>query len=124
MPLEEPSPATQPSELNLPSLAAYRALQNPRLFNSTVYKQAAAAIAAGFAIRLAVAIPIAVVRILLWFVGLAVDLRSAQWDDKAISGLSFVEKSVLQLPFFLMSAMRFASPAMDEMSVISIVVEA
>lgn len=52
------------------------------------------------------------------------DLRSAHWDDKAISGLSFVQKSVLQLPFFLMSAMRFASPAMDEMSVINIVVEA
>jgi hypothetical protein len=53
----------------------------------------------------------------LWFLGFVVDLHSSQWDVKTLSGLSFIEKSVLQLPFFLMSAMRFASPAMDEMSV-------
>jgi hypothetical protein len=75
------------------------------------------AVAAGFAIRLIISIPGLMVRILLFFVGFVVDLRSAQWDDKTLSGLHFIENSVLQLPPFLMSAMRFISPAMDEMSV-------
>jgi len=35
-----------------------RALQNPGLFTSTHYRQAALAVAAGFAIRLVVAIPV------------------------------------------------------------------
>jgi len=55
------------------------------------------------------------VRILLFFVGFVVDLGSTQWGNKTLSGLHFIENSVLQLPLFLMSAMRFISPAMDEM---------
>lgn len=96
-------------------VGAYRALQNPKLFNSTLYRQAAIAIAAGFAIRVLISIPLLVVRIALFFVGFVVDLQKSQWDEKFLSSLSFLEKSVLQLPFFLMSLYRFVSPAMDEM---------
>lgn len=39
-------------------VAALRALQNPALFTSEHYKQAAIAVAAGIAIRLAIAIPV------------------------------------------------------------------
>lgn len=39
-------------------LAALRALQNPALFTSEHYKQAAIAVAAGIAIRLAISIPV------------------------------------------------------------------
>lgn len=39
-------------------VGANRALQNPRLFSSEHYKQAALAVAAGIAIRLLVAIPV------------------------------------------------------------------
>ena len=98
--------------------SAYRALQNPRLFNTTLYKQAAIAVAAGFAIRMVIAVPVLVVRVLLFFLGFVIDVGSSQWDQRTLSGLSFIEKSVLQLPFFLMSAMRFVSPAMDEMSLL------
>jgi hypothetical protein len=63
---------------------------------------------------LIISIPTLILRAALFFVGLAVDL---EWGDKALSSLFFIEKSVLQLPFFLMSAMRFSSPAMDEMLV-------
>lgn len=98
--------------------SAYRALQNPRLFNTTLYKQAAIAVAAGFAIRIIIAIPSLLVRVLLFFVGFIIDVGSSQWDQRMLSGLTFIEKSVLQLPFFMMSAMRFVSPAMDEMFVL------
>lgn len=37
---------------------AHRALQNPELFNSEHYKQAACAVLAGIGIRLLVAIPV------------------------------------------------------------------
>lgn len=37
---------------------AHRALQNPALFTSQIYKQAAAAVIVGLAIRLIVAIPV------------------------------------------------------------------
>jgi hypothetical protein len=59
-----------------------------------------------------------VVRIGLFFVGFVVDFKSTHWDDRFLSGLSFLEKSVLQLPFFFMSLMRFVSPTMDEMFVL------
>jgi hypothetical protein len=39
-------------------VAALRALQNPALFTSEHYKQAAIAVAAGIAIRLAISIPV------------------------------------------------------------------
>ncbi|KAG9633377.1 hypothetical protein KCU64_g15820, partial [Aureobasidium melanogenum] len=39
-------------------VGAYRALQNPKLFTSEHYRQAALAVAAGIAIRILVAIPV------------------------------------------------------------------
>ncbi|CCX06650.1 hypothetical protein FPQ18DRAFT_290217 [Pyronema domesticum] len=96
-------------------VGALRALQNPRLFNETLYKQAAIAVAASLAIRLVIAIPTVLVRILLWFFGFIIDFQSSGFDVRTVSGLAFIEKSVLQLPFFLMACMRFVSPAMDEM---------
>jgi len=109
----DPNAIIRGAQLTL--VGAYRALQNPRLFNTTLYKQAAIAVAAGFAIRMVIAIPILIVRALFFLLGFAIDVGSSQWDQRMLSGLSFVEKSVLQLPFFLMSAMRFVSPAMDKM---------
>jgi hypothetical protein len=38
--------------------AALRALQNPALFTSEHYKQAAIAVAAGIAIRVAISVPV------------------------------------------------------------------
>ena len=52
---------------------------------------------------------------LIRFLGLFTDLETAHWDDEIIDGLEFIEHSVLQVPFFLMSLMRHLSPAMDGM---------
>lgn len=94
-------------------VGANRALQNPGLFTSQHYKQAALAVVAGIAIRILVAIPTIGVRILIRFIGLFADLQSSSWDEDVIEGIEFIEHSVLQVPFFLMSFMRYLSPAID-----------
>ena len=43
--------------------AAHRALQNPGLFTSEHYKQAALAVLAGIAIRLIIAVPVRATRV-------------------------------------------------------------
>jgi hypothetical protein len=35
--------------------------------------------------------------------------------DEVADGIHFLETSVLQVPFFLMSLMRYISPALDQM---------
>jgi hypothetical protein len=39
------------------------------------------------------------------------------WDNDIIDGLHFIEHSVLQVPFFLMSLMRYVTPTLDNMLV-------
>jgi hypothetical protein len=97
------------------SHSVHRALQNPAIFTSTHYRQAALAVAAGIAIRLILAIPIIGVRGLLWILSLVVNMDHAQWDDSVSSGLHFLEHSVLQVPFFLMTLMRYITPTLDQM---------
>lgn len=92
-----------------------RALQNPGLFTSDHYRQAAIAVAAGIAIRIVVAVPIIGVRVLLWFLSLVVDMDHSTWDESVVDGLHFLEHSVLQVPFFLMTMMRYVTPTLDRM---------
>jgi hypothetical protein len=47
--------------LHTDDISALRALQNPNLFTSEHYKQAAIAVAAGIAIRLLISIPVSIV---------------------------------------------------------------
>lgn len=99
---------------------AYRALQNPQLFESKHYRQAFIAVMIGLFIRVALCFPVIGIRMVLWFVGLFADLRTAHGDDRIINGLDFIQETVLQLPFFLMSAMRFVTPTLDEMFMTSL----
>ncbi|KAG9243657.1 transmembrane protein UsgS [Calycina marina] len=96
-------------------VGALRALQNPALFTSEHYKQAAIAVAVGIAIRLAISIPVVGVKVLLWFLSFVVDFDNATWDDKIVNGLHFTQNYVLQIPFFLMSLMRYVTPTLDNM---------
>ena len=52
------------------------------------------------------------VAVTLW--KLASEEQSA-WDNDVVKALHFVENSVLQVPFFLMSLMRLYSPTLDNM---------
>lgn len=96
-------------------VGANRALQNPALFTTTHYRQVAIAVVAGVAIRLIVALPTLGIRVFIKFLGLFTDLQHSTWDEDVIEGIEFVEHSVLQVPFFLMSFIRYLSPAMDQM---------
>lgn len=44
-----------------------------------------------------------------------IDLQSATWDDDLLNGLEFLSKSVLQVPFLLMTLMGHLTPTLDEM---------
>ena len=37
------------------------------------------------------------------------------WEEDVVDGIHYIEHHVLQVPFFLMSFMRYLSPAMDHM---------
>ena len=47
-----------------------------------------------------------------------IDLEQAVWDEKLLSGLEFMSKSVLQVPFLLMTLMRYVTPTLDEMYIL------
>ena len=96
-------------------VGAWRALQNPRLFKQENYRQAAIAVAAGIALKLMIAAPTTLIRILMWLLSFVFDYSQSTWDESMISGLDFVEKSVLQIPFFLMTLMKYLTPALDNM---------
>jgi hypothetical protein len=55
------------------------------------------------------------VKVLLWFLSLIFSLDEATWDDKVVNGLHFIEDHVLQVPFFLMTIMRYLTPTLDNL---------
>lgn len=55
------------------------------------------------------------VKSLLWGLSFAINFEKATWDDKIVGGLDFLANSVLQVPFFLMSLMRYITPTLDHM---------
>ena len=52
---------------------------------------------------------------LLWVLSRFISFESATWDNKLVGGLDFIANSVLQVPFFLMSLMRYITPTLDQM---------
>jgi hypothetical protein len=96
-------------------VGALRALQNPALFKYEHYRQAALAVCAGILIRLLIAAPIVAVRVVIWLLSFVIDFQLHTWDDRLLEGLDFIANSVLQVPFFLMSLMRYITPTLDEM---------
>lgn len=55
------------------------------------------------------------IRTLLWMLSWVVSMDSVTWDDSIIGGLAFIEEYVLQVPFFLMTLMRYATPTLDNL---------
>ncbi|KAL2268097.1 hypothetical protein VTJ83DRAFT_2943 [Remersonia thermophila] len=106
--------------IQLTLVGAHRALQNPNLFTSEHYKQAAVAVAAGVAIRLLIALPILAVKLLLFLLSLFFSLDRVSWDDSLVGGLTFIENHVLQAPLFFMSLMRYLTPALDDLFMASL----
>lgn len=109
----DPNAILRGAQLTL--VGAHRALQNPDLFTSSHYSQAATAVFTGIAIWGVVNIPLYLARAVLTVVGLVLQLEDQTWDDNIIYGLEFIANSVLQLPFFLMSVMGSITPTLDQM---------
>lgn len=55
------------------------------------------------------------VKFAVYVVSFAVDLNQATWDNKLLNALEFISKSVLQVPFLLMTLMGYLTPTLDEM---------
>ncbi|KAL4808868.1 hypothetical protein BDV18DRAFT_133358 [Aspergillus unguis] len=91
-----------------------RALINPRLFKYDHFRQAALAIGIGIIIQLIIQIPIVSVRLLIWITSWVVNLEDVTWDESLLNGLNFLNKSVLQVPFLLMTLLRYITPTLDE----------
>lgn len=58
---------------------------------------------------------IVTVKVSLWALGFFINFDSVTWDDKLVGGMDFLANSVLQVPFFLMSLMRYITPTLDHM---------
>ncbi|KAK2612237.1 hypothetical protein QQS21_001813 [Conoideocrella luteorostrata] len=101
--------------VQLTLVGAHRALQNPKIFTTEHYRQVAYAVAAGMGIRLLVAIPIITVKLSLRLLSVVYPLDKVSWDDSIISLLNFTADSVLQVPFFLMTVMRYFVPTLDNL---------
>ncbi|KAJ4118663.1 hypothetical protein NW768_010722 [Fusarium equiseti] len=109
----DPNTVIRGAQLTL--VGAHRALQNPALFTTDHYRQAAIAVVAGLAIRLIISVPIVGIKVLLWFISFFTDLEAVTWDDTLLEGLDFVAEYVLQVPFFLMTLMRYVVPTLDNL---------
>lgn len=58
---------------------------------------------------------IVAVKAILWSLSFFIDFEAATWDNKLVDGLDFVSNYVLQVPFLLMSLMRYITPTLDHM---------
>ncbi|PYH49005.1 transmembrane protein UsgS [Aspergillus saccharolyticus JOP 1030-1] len=112
MPNFEPNAVIRGFQLTI--VGTVRALGNPDLFKYNHFRQAVFAVAVGIAIQLIIQIPIIGVKFVLWILSWIIDLENATWDDSLVEGLNFISNSVLQVPFLLMTLMRYITPTLDE----------
>jgi hypothetical protein len=73
------------------------------------------AVGAGIAIRVIIQIPILGLKLLIRSLSLIWDLDQTSWDNTIVSGLDLLANHVLQVPFFLMTLMRYVTPTLDNM---------
>ncbi|KAL4960642.1 transmembrane protein UsgS [Aspergillus stella-maris] len=108
----EPNAVLRGAQLTI--VGTVRALINPRLFKYDHFRQAALAIGIGILIQLIIQVPIISIRLVIWFSSFIVNLENATWDESLLNGLDFLNKSVLQVPFLLMTLLRYVTPTLDE----------
>lgn len=58
---------------------------------------------------------IVAVKFAIYLMSWIINLDHATWDDKLLNGMDFMSNSVLQVPFLLMTLMRYLTPTLDEM---------
>ncbi|EEA24990.1 hypothetical protein TMatcc_008091 [Talaromyces marneffei ATCC 18224] len=114
----EPNAILRGAQLTV--VGTVRILRNPELFKHDHFRQAALAVLIGVVIHLILQIPMIIIKLALQIASLVVELDSATWDDKLIGGLNFVSNSVLQVPFLLMTLMRYITPTLDDIFLLSL----
>ena len=57
------------------------------------------------------------IKVLLGILSLIFDLDRTTWYDTLVNGLDLIANHVLQIPLFLMTLMRYATPTLDNMYV-------
>lgn len=55
------------------------------------------------------------IKLVIRVASLVSNLDQATWDDKVLNGLNFISQWVLQVPFLMMTLMRYVTPTLDEM---------
>lgn len=55
------------------------------------------------------------IKVLLWFISFIINFDRVTWDDTIVNSLDFIQEYVLQVPFFLMTLMRYVTPTLDNM---------
>lgn len=58
---------------------------------------------------------IAGLRLLIWIMSFILPPDSMTWDESVLEGLNFIGEYVLQVPFFLMTLMRYVVPTLDNL---------
>ncbi|KAH8703227.1 transmembrane protein UsgS [Talaromyces proteolyticus] len=114
----EPNAIVRGAQLTV--VGTLRALRNPQLFQHEHFRQAALAVVGGIVIQLIVQIPIIIIKLFIWMASWVSDLDRATWDDEVIGGLNFLSNSVLQVPFLLMTLMRYITPTLDDIFMLSL----
>lgn len=103
--------------VQLTFLGAIRALRNPYLNDSGFYKKAGNIILISLIAQLIIWMPLGVLNLLLSFFKLIVgnDNRASASLTVALDTLSFIQNNVLNIGPFLVTAVRYFRPEMDEM---------
>ncbi|RPB21445.1 hypothetical protein L211DRAFT_840644 [Terfezia boudieri ATCC MYA-4762] len=114
----DPNAILRGAQLTL--VGAHRALQNPELFKSAHYSQALKAVVIGVFIRLLISAPIVILRFTLFLLSFILPLSIINSLQPLLASLSFLENSVLQIPLFLMSLMRYLNPTLDSIFMLSL----
>ncbi|KAF5099506.1 hypothetical protein D0Z00_001638 [Geotrichum galactomycetum] len=106
--------------LQLTVLGAIRALRNPYLVESGYYKKSARAILISLAIQIVLWLPIWLLRFIIWMLMLVSSPDAIANFQQIVDTLEFIENNVLNIGLFLVSAVRFFQPEMDEMFLFSL----
>lgn len=106
--------------LQLTVLGSFRALQNPYLSKSGYYRRAGVAIAISIVIQILIWLPIWLLRLAVWALMFVASEASIIHLRRAIDTCAFIENNVLNIGFFLISAMRYFRPEMDDIFLMSL----
>lgn len=106
--------------LQLTFLGAVRALKNPYLIESGYYQRAGRAIGVSFIIQIILWVPIWILQFVVWCLMLVASESVVAYLRDTVDALEFIENNVLNVGLFLVSAVRFFQPEMDNMFLMSL----